>query len=119
MNWLQLQQLDQQNVATAAAAAACDPTGSHTSKFAGFGGSSNSNAGRPFKAAPPAAPIQEIILDLNAHATRALVGNLQFVTETSGADATVGSSPKGLHLRLRGSPAQIENACACLRLMLL
>jgi hypothetical protein len=120
MSWLQLQQIDQQNAVNAAAAAAAavaaDPTGSMSSTFVGAD-SGSCNAGRHITAAQAAASMQEVNLDLNPHAARVLVGSLDFVTCRSGADVSVNSTTKGLQLRLRGSPAQIESACATLLLL--
>ncbi|KAF6257957.1 hypothetical protein COO60DRAFT_1694322 [Scenedesmus sp. NREL 46B-D3] len=121
VSWLELQQVDEQSAliaATAAAAAAGDPMGLSGSSFAGCAGSST-HAGGPALAAPAAAPLQEVNLDLNPQAARKLVGSLTFVKDRTGAEVIVNCSATGLQLRLRGSCSQIESACGILRLLLL
>ncbi|WIA29573.1 hypothetical protein OEZ86_012066 [Tetradesmus obliquus] len=121
MSWLQLQQNDQQHAVNAAAAMAGNPSGSMSGSFVSYAGSGSSSgaAGHVSAAQAACASLQEVSLDLNPQAAQVLLGSLDFVKIRSGADVSVGSTGKGLQLRLRGSAAQIESACGTLRLLLL
>uniref|UniRef100_A0A383W3U9 RRM domain-containing protein n=1 Tax=Tetradesmus obliquus TaxID=3088 RepID=A0A383W3U9_TETOB len=121
MNWLQLQQNDQQHAVNAAAAMAGNPSSSMSGPFVSYAGSSSrsSAAGHVRAAQAASAALQEVSLDLNSQAAQVLLGSLDFVKIISGADVSVASTGKGLQLRLWGSAAQIESACGTLRLLLL